>query len=105
MLGAIKKSLAFLFLSVFLIPNIGESIHQFQMEHVHTCKEDGKFHIHEIHHHCQLCDYNFIAGGEKIESVFLKKQEQNSIVYSFPNSECSLPILENKNLRRGPPQI
>ncbi len=105
MLGAIKKSLAFLFLSVFLIPNIGESIHQFQMEHVHTCKEDGKFHIHEIHHHCQLCDYNFIAGGEKIESVFLKKQEPNNIKHSLSYFEFTLNLFENKNLLRGPPQI
>ncbi len=105
MLLAIKKYLAILFLVAFFIPNIGESIHQFRLEHVHICKEDGKFHIHEGHHHCQLCDYNYISGGEKIECYFLKKQEPNRIKHSLSYFEFTLNLFENKNLLRGPPQI
>jgi hypothetical protein len=47
------------FLIVFLFPFIGENCHAFAHSGDVHCTEQTERHIHELEHHCTLCDFNF----------------------------------------------
>ena len=50
---------SFLFLFAFLVPTIGETLHQLSHAGDSHCTEKSVHHFHEEEHHCVICDFAF----------------------------------------------
>lgn len=50
---------SFIFLFAFLIPTVGETLHQLSHANDFHCNEKSVHHFHEEEHHCVLCDFSF----------------------------------------------
>ena len=59
MLNRGKIFFSFLFLFVFLIPTVGETLHQLSHADDFHCTEINVHHFHESEHHCSICDFSF----------------------------------------------
>ena len=56
-----KAFFSFLFLLAFLVPTIGETLHQISHGNELHCNEKSVHHFHETEHHCLLCDFSFTS--------------------------------------------
>ena len=54
-----KIFFSFLFLLAFLVPTIGETLHQLSHAGDAHCNERSVHHFHETEHHCAICDFSF----------------------------------------------
>ncbi|MBP9922294.1 MAG: hypothetical protein KBF92_00580, partial [Bacteroidia bacterium] len=50
---------SFLFLFAFLVPTVGETLHQLSHAGDSHCSEKSVHHFHEEEHHCVICDFAF----------------------------------------------
>ena len=55
----IKKYSAILGLLIFLTPYTLVSIHSFEHKDNFHCSATTESHLHQLHHHCYLCDFEF----------------------------------------------
>lgn len=100
-----KIFFSFLFLLSFLIPTVGETLHQLSHANDLHCNETSVHHFHEAEHHCAICDFSFTSYYSDIFKPELEAPGFFEIKYgaaalqSFYIEKISGVVL------RGPPTI
>ncbi len=54
-----RHFITYLFLGLLLFPMAEKGLHAFEHEENEHCVETEETHLHERHHDCSLCDFNF----------------------------------------------
>ena len=100
---AIRKFTSILFLLAFLVPSVGESMHTFLHAEDSHCNEKTEHHIHDLQHHCELCDFsssvctNSINQKELQLFSFIQYGYSSFLVVNYFSFSNTISLL------RGPP--
>lgn len=54
-----RRYFSLLFLCAFILPYISEGYHTFNHASDFHCRQQTETHLHELEHHCNLCDLSF----------------------------------------------
>ena len=98
-----KIFFSFLFLTAFLIPTIGETLHRIAHAEDLHCNEKSVHHFHEEEHHCVICDFSFTSYYSDIFKSEIQAIGFFVLHYSFkPTHSTFVEELAAISLR-GPP--
>mgnify|MGYP001164802834 CR=1 FL=1 len=94
---------SFLFLFAFLVPTVGETLHQLSHAGDSHCTEKSVHHFHEEEHHCVICDFSFNSFYSDILIPEIKATQFYILQYKYEVAQ-NLFIEEVSILAlRGPP--
>ncbi|HNP47368.1 MAG TPA: hypothetical protein PKL85_00965 [Bacteroidia bacterium] len=101
----LKKYLSVFFLLLFLFPTATEIVHQYEHCNDFHCTEKSNVHLHQLEHHCFICDLVPVTADQSILLTF------DSFVpfftdeyFDFYKASSFEQTLFNFSLR-GPPSI
>lgn len=94
---------SFLFLFAFLIPTIGETLHELSHAGDFHCNEKSAHHFHELEHHCVICDFSFTSYYSDILKPELKTISFSVISYNFETASSIFYEEISTRALRGPP--
>lgn len=100
---AIRKFTSILFLLAFLVPSIGESMHTYLHSESSHCNEKTEHHIHDLQHHCEMCDYSSTVCTSSINQKELKLFSSVQYDYYHFLAVNYFSISITNSLLRGPP--
>ncbi len=94
---------SFLFLFAFLIPTVGETLHQLSHANDFHCNEKSVHHFHELEHHCVICDFSFSSYYSDILNPELSAIHFIILPYHFENTKTLFIDEVSVLALRGPP--
>ena len=97
------KLISCLLLLSFLIPTIGESIHQISHSDDLHCNEKSEHHIHQLEHHCLICDFAFTTYYSDIQKPELAALNFFIVPYNLLSLHSFHFEQETFQVLRGPP--
>lgn len=71
MLSGLKRFISLLTLVVFLFPLVVEEVHTYEHRHDTHCTETGETHLHELEHHCKICDFVPLLSDKPVPHQFI----------------------------------
>ncbi len=105
MQNKVRKFVSFIFLLAFLIPTLGEYLHQFSHSNDFHCTEKSTHHFHALEHHCAICDFAFSSFLSDLVQPIVKSISFSIIPYASLNFSFHYIEETHSPLLRGPPVI
>lgn len=94
---------SFLFLTAFLIPTVGETLHQISHANDFHCNEINAHHFHEAEHHCVICEFSFTSYYSDLYQPELSAIGLRLAAYSSETVITLFCIEQKTHFLRGPP--
>ncbi len=103
MLRKLKVHGSFLFLFLFLAPQVQKGLHDFEHRNDTHCDATSEIHLHQLEHVCDFCDFSLAIGSDDTFFVADNYQAVLALVHNSTYLHFFTNTLWSAIPSRGPP--